>query len=73
VFSFIKTVEEVKSNNPKLYPVLTKLCNLFVLYRMEEDIGEFLDDGYLNTAQAAMIRKQVQSSCTQLCTHVVGR
>jgi acyl-CoA oxidase len=66
VSNFINAVEDIRKSNPALHPVLNRLCNLFTLHRMEEDIGEFLEDGYLNSTQASLLRKQVRNLLIQL-------
>lgn len=61
VGNFHKAVEDAKQNHAKLYPVLAKLSDLFALYNIEQDIGDFLEDGYVNMAQAALIRAEVRT------------
>ena len=36
--------------------VLKDLCDLFAVHHMEQDLGEFMDDGFVSPAQAAWIR-----------------
>jgi len=60
VLSFINTLTEVKQTAPELLQVLTKLSNLFSLYYIEQDISEFLEDGYFSGKQAQMLREKVR-------------
>jgi len=43
-----------------LHPVLKKLSDLFALYNMEKELGDFTEDGYINANQAAHLRCQVR-------------
>jgi acyl-CoA oxidase len=49
-----------------LRQVLTKLSALFALYYLEQDIGEFLEIGYLNSAQAEWTRENVRDLLRQI-------
>lgn len=66
VVNFINAVAETRKTHPKLFPVLQRLCHLFVLYYIEQDIGEFLEDGYMNTKQAQLIRSKVRDLLDEL-------
>jgi len=40
---------------------LKNLSDLFALYTIEREIGEFLEDGYLNPSQAKWVREMEKS------------
>jgi len=58
--SFISVVENARKSKPELATVLKRLQDLFALYWIEENLGEFTEDGYLNSQQIAMLRAQVR-------------
>jgi hypothetical protein len=61
VFSFSATLEsEVKPRHPQLYPALKRLCDLFALYQVEQEMRFFLEGGYLSSEQAVMVRQAVR-------------
>jgi len=60
VLNFINTIKEVDDKAPELVEILTKLSNLFSLYYMEQDVGEFMEGGFLSGSQAQLLRKKVR-------------
>ena len=56
---FIQAVRRVRSEPPVL-AVLTSLCQLFGVSVMERDMGDFTEDGYVSSAQAAVVRQTVR-------------
>jgi acyl-CoA oxidase len=50
----------------KLHPVLEKLCVLFGLWRIEADLGFFLENGYLSRSQARSVRKSINTLLAEL-------
>ncbi|KAI7855172.1 acyl-CoA dehydrogenase/oxidase [Circinella umbellata] len=48
-----------KPENRNLLKVLRSLASLFALYTIEQELGEFVTSGYLNSDQAAMLKQQV--------------
>jgi len=49
-----------------LQAVLGTLCDLYALHRIEADRGWFLEHGYLESAKAKAIRKQVNKLCLEV-------
>ena len=39
-----------------IMPVMAQLAALFALYHIEQDMGDFLETGYLSAAQADLVR-----------------
>eukprot|EP01118_Nematostelium_gracile_P016442 TRINITY_DN6811_c0_g1_i1.p1 TRINITY_DN6811_c0_g1~~TRINITY_DN6811_c0_g1_i1.p1 ORF type:complete len:387 (-),score=95.84 TRINITY_DN6811_c0_g1_i1:30-1190(-) len=64
--NFVSKIEQLKTEEPELVPILTKLCNLFGLYYMEIDIGEFVEDGYLSSKQVSFVRQKVRELLDEL-------
>jgi acyl-CoA oxidase len=60
VNNFVKAVEGVGEEQAQLTPPLRSCCNLFALWWMQEDLGDFLEGGYLDAAQAGMLRAAVR-------------
>jgi len=74
VGNFYKAIEAIKANTTtnnnngtqSLVPVLERLAALFALYHIEQGLAEFLEDGYMNQAQAQLVRKEVRVLLTEL-------
>ena len=60
VINFINAVAEVKTTSPSLHAPLERLCNLFALHTLEQELGEFTEDGYLNSQQVGFVRANVR-------------
>lgn len=60
LISFMNGVEAAKKTHPELHLVLQKLQNLFALYYIEENLGEFTEAGYFSATQVAMVRAKVR-------------
>lgn len=69
--TFIDKVLAIKKENPKLYPVLKSLCDLFNLYNLEKDIGELTEDGYLSYKQSMMLRNEMKQLLVQVRKNAV--
>ncbi|XP_072026413.1 peroxisomal acyl-coenzyme A oxidase 1-like [Amphiura filiformis] len=57
VASFCAEVNAVHSSNG-IKEVLTTLCQLYAVYGMDRNMGDFLQDGYMNGEQAEMVHEQ---------------
>ena len=44
--------------DPTIKAILQTLSCLYAIYWMDQSIGDFLDDGYLNSSQAQMVHIQ---------------
>ena len=60
VVNFINAVAEIKTTHPSLHAPLERLCHLFTLHTLEEELGEFTEDGYLSMQQVALVRGNVR-------------
>ncbi|KAL6074611.1 Acyl-coenzyme A oxidase (Acyl-CoA oxidase) [Balamuthia mandrillaris] len=64
VLHFVNALKDMESGkivvNPSIRAILAKLCSLFALYYMEQDIGTFLESGYLTPEQAKWVSPLVQ-------------
>lgn len=58
--NFSKGIEEVGILHPDLAPILQNCYNLFSLWWMQEHLGDFLEGGYLDSAQAGMLREAMR-------------
>ncbi len=59
-------VDGIAAAPEALRPILTTLCDLYALHRLEADRGWFLEQGYFEPAKAKAIRKQVNALCGEL-------
>lgn len=59
-------VDGIAAASEELRPILTALCDLYALHRLEADRGWFLEHGYFERAKAKAIRKQVNALCGAL-------
>jgi len=67
VSAFVELLElRVRTEFPLLYPVLKLLSDLFALYHMEHDLGDFLCDGFLSAIQTDFLRQSVRTLLSQL-------
>jgi len=65
---FSEAVQRLKSS----HPVLTTLSHLFTLYWIEQEIGDFTADGYLNAAQTTFLRKAIRQLLDEVRPNAVG-
>lgn len=57
---------------PKEIEVVTDLARLFGLYWLEREIGDFLEDGYLSSEQANMVRSGVLTMLDKIRPNAVA-
>jgi len=57
----LKTIHDVPLKN-----ILTKLCHLFALRTIQQNIGDFVEDGYLSNAQIVLVKKAVTRLCKEI-------
>ena len=55
--------------DPELAAVLSQVCDLYALARIELDRGWFLEHGYLESGKSKAIRAQVNALCGELRPH----
>ncbi|MGB5752732.1 MAG: acyl-CoA dehydrogenase [Thermoanaerobaculia bacterium] len=55
-----------RCDEPALNVMLSTLCDLYALHRIESDRGWFLEHGYLESAKAKAIRKLVSKLCLEV-------
>ncbi len=70
VQDFTNSYQQVTNNS--LQKVLKQLCDLFALYHIEEGAVQFLEDGYMTSAQLQLVRKGVRSLLVQVRQEAVG-
>lgn len=64
--NFQQAVEEASRERPSLHRVLQKLCELFALYYVELDMGEFLEGEHFSAQQASMVHEAVRKLLAEL-------
>ena len=69
VRAFIQGLDTVPEGSQE---VMSTLCSLFALWRIDESIGDFLLDGYLNREQARMVRQAVNQLMTSIRPEAVA-
>jgi len=75
--NFIHGIKEVQSD-PKLsvgkeeVEVLTDCAYLFAVYYIEKDLGDFLEDSYLEKSQTSLIRKAVLHMLSKIRSNAVA-
>jgi hypothetical protein len=69
--NFTDGVEWSRGEYPRLYSVLKTLRNLFALYYIERDLGEFMEDGYFAPAQAELLRQCVKQLLSEVTHHAL--
>jgi len=69
--NFINAVNEAESVDLTLFRVLNMLKNLFALYYVEKDLGDFNEDGFMSVSQIQMLKLQVRELLTKLRPSVV--
>jgi acyl-CoA oxidase len=60
VSNFCAAIEQLQTQQPNLAPVLQNCCHLFSLWWMQENMGEFLEAGFLDPLQAGLLRQAVR-------------
>jgi acyl-CoA oxidase len=65
-------VAEAFQKRASLDPTLEKLCVLFGLWRIEADLGFFLENGYLSRSQARTVRKSINNLVGELRPHALA-
>eukprot|EP01132_Coremiostelium_polycephalum_P006745 gene6745-8363_t len=66
-----KFLEEIQSSSEEIKPILTSLCILFELTKIEEDMGWFLSNKYFAPVKAQAIRNAINKMCTSLKDHAI--
>eukprot|EP01099_Mayorella_cantabrigiensis_P001049 TRINITY_DN1436_c0_g1_i1.p1 TRINITY_DN1436_c0_g1~~TRINITY_DN1436_c0_g1_i1.p1 ORF type:complete len:701 (-),score=144.17 TRINITY_DN1436_c0_g1_i1:48-2150(-) len=71
---FIEAVEEIRQNggHESVWKSLKTLCDFFILYYLEKDIGEFSQDNYISRGQILLLRKQLKITMTSLRPLALG-
>jgi len=64
LFCFIQVIEETKE--PEIREILSKLCSLFALHRIEQFLRYFLEGGYMNGNQARIVSRSVRKLCSEV-------
>ncbi|RKP17961.1 acyl-CoA oxidase [Rozella allomycis CSF55] len=72
VLNFIEALEEIKQSNPQLFAILSKVKDLYVLYTIEKESGDFLCDGFMTCAQLELVRNKVRFLLKELQSDVIG-
>ncbi|KAF9583785.1 acyl-coenzyme A oxidase [Lunasporangiospora selenospora] len=80
VLWFIQSIEtaqdpeadEERRAQPESVRVLQKLSNLHALHTIQQNLADFVEDGYLNPAQCQSLRAQVKDLVTSLADEAVG-
>lgn len=60
---FVETIRDVP--DPDLAAILKTLCDLFALAKIDEDLGWFLENGYIKRNKARAIRTIVSQLCAE--------
>ena len=55
-----------RAEDPEVRAVLDKLCDLWSLWRIEADLGWFMENGVTETRQASALRDEVDALCDEL-------
>jgi len=65
---FIDAVKELRQNGAaeSVWKSLKTLCDFFVLYHLEKDIGDFSQDNYISREQILLLRKQLKQTMFSL-------
>ena len=69
---FIEAVEKAKSEEPSLYPILKKLCDLFVLDKLSDEIATLSECRFVNSAQIKLLRETVSELCVEIRPEAVA-
>jgi len=63
---FEAAIRQYQEKSPKIYQVSKLLCDLFVICRLERDMGSFRDNDFINSEQATMVRNLMRELCAQI-------
>jgi len=66
VFNFVQATSQAEKNQPKLYPYLKRLCDLFALFHIESLMGDFTEDSYLSASQAGAVRRVIKQLLAEI-------
>ncbi|KYR01185.1 putative acyl-CoA oxidase [Tieghemostelium lacteum] len=66
-----KFLEEIQQSPPSTKPILTSLCILYELTKIEEDMGWFLSNKYFAPVKAQAIRNAINKVCYSLRDHAL--
>lgn len=66
LFNFVQATSATKTSQPKMYPYLKRLCDLFALYHIEGLMGDFTEDSYLSAAQAGAVRRVIKQLLVEI-------
>ena len=70
---FITAVQDAQNDSSKhLYPVLNALCDFYILYNIEKDMLDFLEDNLLTRKHFYRIRIQVQDLMDEIRPNAVA-
>jgi len=72
IVNFSKTKEHPHLQVLKITAVLKQLKDLFALYYVENQLGDFLIDGYLNESQAELIHRAILTLLGQLRPNLIA-
>jgi len=62
--SFVEAIQN--TDDVAIKRILTKLCYLFALKTIQQNIGNFVEDGYVSNSQIGLIRKAVLILCKEV-------
>jgi len=64
LYCFIKVIEDIKE--PEIRDILSKLCSLFSLHRIEQFLRFFLEGEYMNGKQSRLVSLMVRKLCAEI-------
>eukprot|EP01118_Nematostelium_gracile_P014776 TRINITY_DN5834_c0_g1_i3.p1 TRINITY_DN5834_c0_g1~~TRINITY_DN5834_c0_g1_i3.p1 ORF type:complete len:661 (+),score=163.65 TRINITY_DN5834_c0_g1_i3:142-2124(+) len=70
VQNFIDGVNQTA--DPNLRNIIKKLCDLFTLFYLEKDLVDYLEDGFMNSNQAGLVRDSVKFLLDQIRPEAVA-
>eukprot|EP01102_Stenamoeba_stenopodia_P014952 TRINITY_DN5044_c0_g1_i1.p1 TRINITY_DN5044_c0_g1~~TRINITY_DN5044_c0_g1_i1.p1 ORF type:complete len:734 (+),score=191.25 TRINITY_DN5044_c0_g1_i1:67-2268(+) len=70
VSKFVDYLQEV--NDPTLRSALQQLCDLFAMTRIEQDIGNFRDNDFINSKQTQKLRKDILDLVRQVKDNAIA-
>jgi acyl-CoA oxidase len=70
--NFIQALERIRSDQPALYPVMKRLCDLYALITIEKELGQFTEDGFISENQAGLVKSRVRGLLKELRPDVIG-
>jgi len=69
---FHERLKQIMRSNPSIYPVMKLVCDVYILTRVERNIGDYTEDGYLNYQQATWCREAVKKALSDMIPEAVG-